>query len=58
MILTDGRGRPIDPPEPPAPDAPIEETVAYLRAYAAYKDRVADIANRAFDEAFREALRK
>lgn len=57
-ILTDAHGRPFERPEPPAPDAPPQEFTAWLRADAAYRDRVAACANRAFDRAFRKAIRK
>lgn len=53
MILTDANGRPFDKPDPPETNAPIEATIAYLRAMAAYNDAVADCANGAFAEAFR-----
>ena len=56
MILTDAKGRPVPKPEPPAEDAGVEETIAYIRAVHAYNDRVSDIANRAFAEAFSKAV--
>lgn len=54
MILTDAKGRPIPRPEPPPVSAGVDERVAYVRAMAAYNDRVADIANLAFYTAFRK----
>lgn len=56
MIITDARGVPIEKPDLPAADAPIDDRIAYLRACAAYHDEIAQIANRAFDDAFRKAL--
>ncbi len=58
MILTDNTGRPLCPPDPPALDANIEDKIAYLRASAAYTDMVASLAHRAFDKAFRKAMRR
>lgn len=56
MILTNEKGRPFVKPEPPV-NATTEEFIAWLRAMAAYHDAIADCANRAFDDAFRKALR-
>ncbi len=53
MILTDGQGRPI---EKPTLGPGIEATIAYLRARAAWADRVADIANEAFSKELRKGL--
>jgi hypothetical protein len=58
MILTDSNGRPLDPPTPPAPDAPIEEKIAWLRADAAFRDRVASLANEAFVNVFRKEIKR
>lgn len=49
MILTDEHGRPM--PKPSREDYP--DTIAWMRAFWAWKDRVADVANRAFDAALR-----
>jgi hypothetical protein len=57
-ILTDGRGRPIERPESPAPGATLEDCLAYIRAVHAYNDQVADLANGAFDVAFRRSMKK
>lgn len=56
-IFTDAGGRPIERPARPGPHASPAERLAYMRALAAYNDRIADTANQAFDRAFREALR-
>lgn len=53
MILTDGAGRPIERPR----RADFETDLEFVRAYHAWKDRVTEIANRAFDAAFRAAFR-
>lgn len=58
IILTDGRGRPIEPPEPPPKDASTAEFLAYLRAWREFQDRVTEVANHAFDDAFRRAVKK
>lgn len=57
MIYTDAKGRPFEKPEPPPAGAPIEDSIAWLRAYHAYKDAIADCANKAFVEGFKEGLR-
>lgn len=54
-ILTDAHGRPIEPPAVPSVGASIEVVIAYLRASAAYNDRVAALASAAFGRAFRGA---
>lgn len=54
MILTDGQGRPIERPDP----SDFESTVDYLRAFSAYRDKISDIANRAFDAQFRLSLKR
>lgn len=56
MIVTDGAGRPFPKPEKPAPGATANEVVAYLRAWHAYRDGIANSANKAFAEAFAKAL--
>lgn len=53
-ILTDGSGRPIERPDP----KDYKTTTDFLRAFSAYKDRISDIANRAFDEKFSSSLRR
>jgi hypothetical protein len=57
MILTDAHARPIPRPERSEYPAGIDGFVAYMRAYAAYRDHVASIANEAFAKTFRSALR-
>lgn len=37
---------------------PIEDVIAYLRASSAAADAITDRANRAFDVAFRKAMRE
>jgi len=56
-ILTDADGVPVEAPEPPPPGASIEEKIAYIRARHAHTDRLTDLANGAFDKAFRAALK-
>jgi len=56
-IFTDAKGRPIDRPVVPGPNASPEERIAYIRAIHAYNDAVTDLANSAFDKAFRAAMR-
>jgi hypothetical protein len=51
-IVTDAHGKPVERPEVPAQTATIEERIAYMRALAAYNDRVADLANAAFTRRF------
>jgi hypothetical protein len=50
-ILTDGRGRPIEKPTAPPEGCSFDDKVAYLRAMAAYADKVGDVANEAFGNA-------
>lgn len=57
LILVDESGRPIPKPAPPPEVATIEERIAYMRAMNYYRDRVTDIANRAFADAFRKGIR-
>lgn len=52
-ILTDDRGRPIDKPR----RADFATDSAYARAFHAYKDRVAGVANASFDRSFSRAMR-
>ncbi len=52
-ILTDGQGRPFDPPA----REDFEDVVDYIRARHTYNDRVRACGNKAFDEAFRKAMR-
>ncbi len=52
MIYTRPDGTPI--PEPDRADYP--DTVEYLRARSAWKDAIADLAHRAFDEQLRRSL--
>lgn len=56
-IMTDANGRPFECPESPGANADIEAKIAYLRAYAKFRDRVADCANRAFADEFGKAVR-
>lgn len=53
MILTDEQGRPID--RPMREDYPT--LIEYALAFYAYKDRVASIANEAFADQFRKAMK-
>ena len=57
MILTDASGHPIEKPEAPAPGAPIEEVITWMRAQAAWRDRVGSIASESFARAFQKALK-
>jgi hypothetical protein len=57
-VLTDAAGRPIAPPERPRPGASIEERIAYIRAFHAYRDTVAGCASEAFAVAFRREVGK
>lgn len=53
-ILTDDRGRPIEKPRPEDYSTHVE----YVRAYHAYKDRVAAAASRGFEEGWRRSHKK
>lgn len=53
-IVTDDRGVPYVAPE----RADFASDVDYLRAFHAFKDRMTNDANKAFDEAFRAALKR
>ena len=55
VILTDEDGRPIPRPEREAYD---HDPVGYIRAMHDFHNRVADVANRNFDLAFRTAMKK
>lgn len=57
VIHVDEHGVPFARPERPADDASIDDRIAYMHAVYAYNDRVSNHANRAFDQAFRAALR-
>jgi hypothetical protein len=54
MILTDGQGRPFVKPDP----QDFATTTEFLCAYWAYKDAIADCANKAFDSGLRASLRR
>jgi hypothetical protein len=59
VIFTDEHGRPIPgAPDPLEEGATLEERIAHARAVYAYRDRIADVTNRAFARAFRKALSK
>lgn len=53
-ILTRADGTPFVKPDP----ADYVSAVDFVRAYHAYRDAIADEANRAFDAGFRIALAK
>jgi hypothetical protein len=55
VILT--HARPIPRPERSEYPAGIDGFVTYMRAYAAYRDRVASIANEAFAKTFSRMVR-
>ncbi len=55
-IVTGARGRPFERPEPPVKGAPIEDTIAWLQRYHAWQDAIADCANKAFADEFREVI--
>jgi hypothetical protein len=58
MILTDAKGRPIPKPEREDFSAGLPGDLAFLDARHAWRDEVALVANGAFDDAFRAALRR
>lgn len=58
LILTDGRGVPIERPNLPLPGSSIEEKISYLRGVAAWFDRINDTAHTAFDRRFRRAIKQ
>jgi hypothetical protein len=51
-ILTRADGTPIAKPDP----ASYASAVEYMRAFHAYKDEIARVANSAFDNAWRRSL--
>lgn len=53
MIYTYADGRPIPKPE----RKEFAKTVEYLRAMWAYRDAIADCANKSFAEQFRKSLK-
>jgi len=53
-ILTRANGTPYVKPE----RADFPDAIAYREAFRAYKDEIADDANRAFDASFRASLEK
>lgn len=53
IILTDANGRPIARPQREEFNSDIE----YLRAFNAWKDKIAGVANRAFSEKFIKVIR-
>jgi hypothetical protein len=57
-IHTDGQGRPFERLEKPPADASIEEKIAFMDALCASNDAIAACRNKAFDKAFRKALRE
>lgn len=54
----DGRPIPGHPGEPPPLDADIEVKIAWVRARNAYFARVTDVANAAFADSFRKAMKE
>ncbi len=52
MILTDSGGRPIEKPS----HTDFADITDYIRAFHAYKDRIAAVANAAFDRGLEEEL--
>lgn len=57
VIVTDD-GTVLEPPSPPPKEAPIDDWIAHMRAVDEFSDRVADIANRAFERAFLKEIHK
>lgn len=53
-ILTDAQGKPI--PRPRRED--FQSDVEYIRAFHAFKDRIAKEANEAFAKQFRKSMKK
>ena len=51
-IITDAQGRPLDKPK----RADFSSDIAFIQATHAFNDKVAGIANRAFDEGFHAAM--
>ena len=56
-IYTDAQGRPIPRPEREDFEPGIEGTVAFMRATWAWKDKITDLANKAFADQFRKSVR-
>lgn len=56
-IITDGRGRPLTPPDPPGMNASADAFVDYLRAFARHRDEVSAVASGAFARRFRKGRR-
>jgi hypothetical protein len=57
-IYTYADGTPIEGrPDGDPPDGDIEERIAWMRAWNAYRDRVADVTNRVFIEQFKKSLK-
>jgi hypothetical protein len=54
VILTDANGRPI--PKPSRAD--FKTDLEFFQAFYNWKDTITGIANKAFDETFRKAMRK
>ncbi len=54
MILTNDRGVPFVKPE----TQDFATTTEYLRAFWAYRDAIAEAANKAFDASFRKSMRR
>lgn len=52
-IYTDAEGRPIPCPRP----EDFEDTVDFFRARWAWEDKLTDMANKAFGDQFKEAMK-
>ena len=57
VLVTDD-GTALEPPESPPLGASIDDQIANMRAFWEFNDRVTDLANRAFERAFRKEIRK
>ena len=57
-IFTDAKGVPVERPEPLEPGAPYAEWLVHTRAVNAYNDRVTDMGNSSFAEAFSAAVKR
>jgi hypothetical protein len=60
IIYTYENGTPIEgrpDGDPPGENADIEDKIAWMRAWSAYHNRVADVSDRAFAEQFRKTIR-
>lgn len=53
-ILTDDRGRPVERPE----RKDFASDIDFIDAFHAYKNKIAQIANAAFDDSFRKSLKR